>query len=282
MVSELYGKPPDSSALSRVASLLITPKGRIYAVDERTGAVHVFDANGAPQMVCAPDPGDYDGNVISPSLTVSDAGDIFVTRRDITSELPQDFLRYDSSCARIGVASLALEDVSQEWLSQPGSRRRWVLGYTRAYLVDPDDSIVRRLERTAENQWLESPDTAATAPDGAIAIVSGRHGEMRFITLYSGSGDAIVTWPAPEHLSTRGGAIAFDGEYLAVVIHSDDDKRSVKVLITDARGKALFEVPLEAAGYNATVAFVTAGGRQLWTFDGKSRIDRYVVPTQHK
>jgi hypothetical protein len=279
VVSKVLGEPPDLGKLGEIAALSVTANGRIHAVDERTGAVHVFDERGIPERVCRPDVRDYQGKLFLPSLTVSDSGDIFVSRRDLASNFRPDFLHYDPKCVRIGIESVAVEGVTQSWLSQPGTSNRWVVGYKSVYLIDARNSVLRRMDRTASNEWLQDLGPGATAPDGSVAIASsGRLANERVVTLYSPDATALRTWVAPRRASTVGGAMAFDGRYLAFVTHSDNGQRADSVVITDTQGVARFRLPLSDARYGAAVAFVNRGEAQLWVFDGASKIDSFAIP----
>ena len=55
VVDRVLGSPPDAGQLGEGSAVYVDPRGRIYAADERTGAVHVFDPAGRPLRVCRPD-----------------------------------------------------------------------------------------------------------------------------------------------------------------------------------------------------------------------------------
>jgi hypothetical protein len=281
-VDLLIGESPNPAMLGDIAALSVTAKGWIYAVDRRTGAVHVFD-KGTPHHVDRPDIGDYPGELHFASLAISDSGEVLVTRRDFSGGSPSDFLHYDSKGTRIGVESLALDQVSQTWIAQPGSSNRWVIGYTRAYLVSDRNAVLRRLDRAANGQWLDHPGPAGAAPDGSIAILSGAQripmgGEPTtpLVTIYSPAGDPVASWPAPRNASTSNGGIAYDGKRLAFVIRAGEDEKTTGILVTDTRGNALATLPLNLARYETSVFFVESGsGTELWLFDGKATIRRF-------
>ena len=79
-VEQVIGTAPDSGALQHVVGMHITNEGRIHAIDERSGSVHVFDANGQRERTCRPAVDDYDEDLSLPSITVTDVGDIYVER----------------------------------------------------------------------------------------------------------------------------------------------------------------------------------------------------------
>jgi len=183
----------------------------------------------------------------------------------------------------VGIDKVAVDEVSQAWLSQAGTTNRWLLGYRRAYLVDANANILRRLERTADGQWLETPGPASAAPDGSIAIVSGAKGDPMngtskvLVSIFSADGNPAATWPAPDDISTFNGSIAFDGERLAFLLGKHEKPSGI--LLTDKQGHPLVKSAYQSGDYIASVFFVQGReGSELWVFDGKSKVDRFAVP----
>jgi hypothetical protein len=285
-VDFVLGDKPDTAVLGDIGVLSVTSKGWIYASDERTGAVHVFNERGARQHVNNPLPGDYAGQLRSPSMTVADSGDVFITHTEVGMGTRPDFLHYDSEGKRVGIEKVSLDEVAQAWIAQPGTRRKWVLGYTRAYLADESGKIVRKIDRTADGQWVETPGPGAVSPDGSIAIVSGARGDPLsrsppkvLVSIFSKDGEPITTWPAPSGISTSEGALAFDGEKLAFVERPAGQEHAIGVLVTDKRGSVLSKSALAALQFNTAVFFVQGqDATELWLYDGKKTIDRYALP----
>jgi hypothetical protein len=287
VVDRVLGEKPNFDSLGNIAAVVVTPKGWIYAADERTGAVHVLNENGELQHVCHPNVSDYKGHLSLPSLTVADSGDVFITHSGVGEiDARPDFLHYDAQGKRVGIEKVDLDEVAQAWLSQRGTTNRWVLGYTRAYLADSNAKVLRRVERTADGQWVETPGPGSVAPDGSIALVSGAHGDPMsrtspkvLVSIFSADGNPVVTWPAPNDISTSGAGIAFDGEHLAFVQLPAGQEKPTGILVTDKAGSVLFKAPLQSAQFDAGVYFVRGReGSQLWVYDGKSSIDRYAAP----
>ena len=279
----VLGAMPNSRSLGRIGAVVVTRKGWIYASDERTGAVHVFNESGELQHVCEPDVRDYKGELSLPSLTVADSGDVFISHSDMAIAARPDFLHYDALGKRVGIDKVSVDEVSQAWLSQAGTTNRWVLGYTRAYLVDSDAKVLRPLERTADGQWLEAPGPGSVAPDGSIAVVSGAKGDPMsplpkvLVSIFAADGNPIATWPAPDNISTFNGAIAYDGQRLAFILGKHEKPSGI--LLTDKQGHALVKAAYQSADYTAAVFFVQRReGSELWVYDGKSMIDRFAIP----
>ncbi|MBD8526709.1 hypothetical protein [Pseudomarimonas arenosa] len=290
VVDRVLGRRPDAAGLDQIAALQLDADQRIYAADQRSGSVHVFDPQGQWLRTCRPDVSDFASALSLPSMTVTDAGEIYLSRQAQPSRPRNGFVHFDRDCQRVGIAAVPLEDeVSQGWYSQPGSTNRWVLGFRNAYLVDPDGSVLRQIDRTADEQWLDIPGPAGTAPDGSIAIVSGASSASALdprthpplVTVYAANGDAQVTWPAPSGLVSWAGDVAFDRQRLAFVTRHPDSASKHghpnSVVVTDSHGNALFRFspphPLRSV-----YLVPGSGSSELWIFDGKTGIERYAMP----
>jgi hypothetical protein len=287
VVDRALGERPDPEVLGEVAAIRVDGKGTIYAADRRTAAVHLFDPEGRRLRVFRPDPGDYDGQLVSASLAVSDAGDVFLSRGAREGDHAPEFLHYSPAGGRVGVESLGVDPISEDWYWQSTTGSRWVVGFENLFLVGPDGRASRTIERTAEGQWLERPAPAAVAPDGRIAVVSEARpllpedsDDERVVTIFSREGDALATWPAPEGLLPWAGA-AFDGSRFAALVRapSAGSSKGIGVVALDARGKPLFRFEPPGLGEGARPFLVPrGGGGELWLFDGRTSIDRYALP----
>jgi hypothetical protein len=178
--------------------------------------------------------------------------------------------------------SIKLDEVSQDWVAQPGGTNRWILGYENVYLVDAAGSILRRSERTADRQWWASPGPASVAADGAIAIVNGVSHEnldssVPTLTILSRSGDAVATWPTPSSLVSLDGGVAFDGRQVAFLVSAERWKPPTSVQVFDPRGKLRFRFE---PGHASAAVFLVPGDEatELWLFDGEATLHRYAMP----
>jgi hypothetical protein len=288
-VDKIVGPKPDTESLGEIAALTVGVDQTIYAVDDRTGAVHVFDKDGQRLRVLKPAVGDYTGTPYDPSLTVMEDGDVYVARKG-TGDESLDFLHYGPDGRRIGVVSLSLDDeVSQDWYAQPGGNSRLIVGYENAYRVDGKGAVLRKLERGADGQWLDKPSLTSVASNGGFAIVSGGPSARQLgnadspparVSLFSAHGDVRETWDAPEGLSFRSGAIAYDSQRLAFLVGAGDYEAATAVVITDPHGNPQFRFT-PPADHPPGRAFLirSDSGPELWLFDGKKQIDRYALPT---
>ncbi|HEX5123527.1 MAG TPA: hypothetical protein VFV97_09790 [Rhodanobacteraceae bacterium] len=282
VVQDVVGSRPEADVLGKIATLAVSGSGKIYAADERTAAVHVFDGEGKRVHVCRPDTKDYDAGLDLPSLTVADGGDVFITRHDNlgATERALDFLHYSPACTRMGVESTDVDAITQRWYAQPGSTNRWILGLDHVYLVDAKGHTVRAIERDANGHWLLQPDNAATAPDGSIALVSntpvGLGSVPANVAVYSRGGDAIVTWPYPgkSYLAS----MAYDGETVALLSGEPDSGKRPEVTLLDVRSGATRAFAPPSASDSSHIFIVARNGAaELWVSDGSTNIERYAL-----
>lgn len=276
-VDRVLGRGPDLAVLGDVAQLAVGFDRRIYAADTRTGAVHVFDETGATLHVCRPAPSDYPGRLFLPSMTISDTGAVFIARTANKFPRRPDFLRYGRDGTREGVESVPLEEVAQAWLCQAKTRNRWVLGFTRAYLVDAKGTTLRVLDRGADGRWLQHPGLAGTARDGSIAIVSSA--DPVTVNLFTSNADPIATWPAPMSFS---GPIAYDGKRIVYGTSAPGPTPTIPIRMivacsTDGTPEFRFELP---PGNQTWRPYLVPSGpdSELWLFDGVRTIHRYALP----
>lgn len=286
-VDRILGTRHDANTLGRVAAFAVTAKGASYAVDDRTGVVHAFDMSGMRTRVFRPAIDDYDGRLWLPVLAIADSGDVYVSR-DRRGDAGLSYIHYSADGSRIGLESLAVDSITQTWIAQPGTSRRWVLGYDGIHLVDASGVVIRHIERDSEGRWLTQPRPAAAAPDGSLAVLFG--GPIRqfidgrsssgygTLALYSANGDPLRSWPAPAGALPMPGAIAYDGRRLAFVVGADVGTGAA-IAITDRSGTVISRFTPDAIHPPQRVYFVDAGDSQeLWVFDGKVTVTRYAMP----
>jgi hypothetical protein len=283
VVQDVVGSRPQADVLGKIAALAVSGNGgSIYAADVRTAAVHVFDGEGKRVRVCRPDTKDYDAELNLPSLTVTDGGDVFITRHDNlgATEHALDFLHYSPACTRVGVESADVDTITQRWYAQPGSTNRWILGFDHVYLVDAQGHTVRAIERDANGRWLLQPDAAATAPDGSIALISNAPAGVislpAAVAVFSRAGDAINTWPYPGKPYLAG--IAYDGTTIALLSGDYDSAQHPEVTLLDTRTGATHAFAPSSATDDSKIFIVARNGvDELWVSDGGSKIERYAL-----
>jgi hypothetical protein len=281
MADQVLGQPPiNPDQLGPVmGSPLVSSNGSIYAIDQRTRSVHVFDDSGKHLRVIHPDA--WFLNFEFDWASVSDRGDIFLQRRssDATTHEFAHFGRNETHArieaivlkgtddssqtrvARSGNAShapIAVNSARDAWwvlLAQPGGTTRWALNHDGLYRVDATGKVLRWSNQTAQGQKLQFiHQGAAVAPDGSIAIVSEveshagdpKAGRSTVVTLFSKSGDPVATWPVPDGMIGHYGTMATDGTRIAFLQRSVEASIAsgkpgvASVVVTDLRGKPQF------------------------------------------
>jgi hypothetical protein len=274
VVDQTLGDAPDADRLGKVGAVAIDRKGRIYAVDATTAAVHVFDAEGRWLRVAKADPKDFSDRLILPHLTVSDDGDIYLSARHSGDN---GYLHFSPEAKRIGFEQLKLDDIREKWDFQPGTGHRMVLCYEAAFLVDRAGAVVRTIERGADDNWLVGPHAASFAPDGSFAILAVTSRNFRdgpvTINLYTAKGDPVrtITLPGPDRWSYP--SFAYDGKRLAVV-----GDEVVLILNADGQVEGRFTLGAGATKGSFGTPFLDASGRQLMVFDHEKTIHRFALP----
>jgi hypothetical protein len=274
--------------LGEVEQMVVRPNGWVYAMDQRTGAVHVFDDNGTRRHVCRPDVAGEDTDASFESFAVSREGEVFVKRsaRAGSVSSKDEFIRFSPDGSRIGVMATNVKESSQTWHGQPGSSNLWVAGYEDLYLVDHEGKILRQVQRLADRRWLLGPVPVAAAPDGSIAVVSvvepNAYGwatpDGWRVTIYSRDAKAVHTSRVPSDFVPVQGRLAYDGRSMAFLTESDDQGRSrYRVVLADARGvqRSMFR-PSDLDQGAALFLLDRPKGRELWLFDGEA-IRRYAL-----
>ena len=78
VIDRILGEGPQPTRLGPIAGIFSDPRGRIYAIDSRTGSIHVFDQSGNLLNVCQAKPTDFKHEILFPALTVNDKGDVYL------------------------------------------------------------------------------------------------------------------------------------------------------------------------------------------------------------
>ncbi len=213
VVERVLGESPKPAQLGRIAGITVDPQGRIYAIDSRTGSVHVFDSAGKLIHVCQTKPTDFKTEIWFPAITTNDKEDVYL---GLGEQFYPDFKR---PYAHFSADGRRLENVvlpAGECFFQPGSGVLVTLRYEDVRLIDPAGKLLRTINRRPDGNWLERPHAIALAPDGSMAILAGRsRGREVSANLYKANGDPIRTISLPEAVGTFP-RIAYDGRRLVI------------------------------------------------------------------
>lgn len=290
----VVGEPFDPDHLRSIADLAATRSGRIYALDERTHAVHVFDAEGKRLQVDSPARGDGSERTFGSAMVVSDGGDVYVRQEsghggELLINPSTSFVHFTPGGRRTGIESGDVPgDHAHQWVAQSGTANRWVLSFEAIYLVDPHGSVLLKVDKDANRQALHPVDAIGSAPDGSLAVLafpedSLRSGAVRNgesapgleLVKVSATGAIAGHWPTP--IQPYDGKMGFDGTHIAWA--KRESSTSPAILIADAHGQPLYQFKLPAKQEMSGVYLANHDGAQeLWIFDGKSTIDRYRLP----
>jgi hypothetical protein len=268
VVERVLGERPDPARLGDIAGVTVDGQGRIYAVAPRTGAVHVFGPDGQWLRVCSPSPSDVPEEISLPHVTVSNTGDVYLGLGLVGSSR---YLHFSPQGACVGVESLGLDDVKQDWYFQPNSDLRWVLGYDRVILVDRAGKVVHTVTRRPDGQWLERPENASVAADGSIAVVSRGTSGPIVVSLFSPTGVPVRSFSLPETVAWSFPRLAYDGKLVVVAGEKE-------VVVFDTTGKALQRFAPTGESGAWWTPFHAPGRREILLFDGRNTLLRYAPP----
>lgn len=279
VVDRVVGEAPTTERLDRIAAATMDRHGRLYALDEHTYCVHVFSPEGTPLFLCKPDPREIPaGRGGFPNLTISDAGEIFVSREAKSSyKASGGYLHFSAKGDCQGVARLNLDSITEEWHFQPGTGRRWVRCYYEIALADATDRVTKRIERRPDGHWLEGPDALAVASDGSMVVFDcafQNSASKPSLNVYSADGEPVKTFPTPAVLG-RYLKIAFHGEWIAATGYDGP------LALFDRKGKAVldFEAGKKLTPNRDRFLFFSPDGKELRILDAETQtIHRFAVP----
>ncbi len=272
-VDRVVGESPQINQLGSVSSVAIDGTGQIYAIDGRTGTIHVFDRAGKFRHICPATSDDFSGLTWQPAISFGAQGDVyFGPGKEIES------LSAKCPYAHFGPKGERLKSVvwtGESCLLQPASGHLVALSYRGASLTDLCGRTIRALpRRTPDNHWLTSPHIAAVANDGSFAILADQYEEgPPTINLFSATGDPICSIPLPG-LTRWSLNMAYNGLKVAVVAPEG-------LFFFDRAGVALYrcESPLPPRRDSIDDPYLLDDGKTLALFDGtKPVLYRYQLP----
>lgn len=274
IVDRILGPRPDEIGLDEIRAMTVDREGRIYAVDGRTAAVHVFGTDGVLLRTCTPEPTDFASGAGIGSITIDGEGGVYYLTDSHANRA--GYLHFSQDCRRIGFEPLRIDRVREQWLFKPGTRERWVLGYRAIHLLDEHGDTLRSIERRPDGNWIEHVQEGAVGPDGSLALIASPDGRgMRgpaVVNVYRADGEPIRSIPlVAESIFAR---VAFNG---SIVATTDSDA----VYLYDLKGgrprKA--SLPADDAPGGWWHVYFSPDGAELWLRGTTSKdIQRYRIP----
>ncbi|MCB9915968.1 MAG: hypothetical protein H6828_12635 [Planctomycetes bacterium] len=265
----VLGSPPGATGIDEPDAAWVDPLGRVLVHDDRSGAWHVFDAQGGELFVCEQGRDDFDAFVVP---TITRAGDVLVPLEEPFEPLdpPRTHRRFTAG-SRAG-AAVDLGGYAVQTLRR--GEGRWVVtsGASRMSLVRPAPAESLEVARRPGGHWLRRVAAFALAPDDArlaVLEVGAYGGDGPWLCLYDGAG-------APEReleLRHPAGSLCLSNRWAAML-----GQRSVYLydLEREALEPATFELP---EGW-WRLGF-SPDGRELWAIDlQRLRVHRYRLPTE--
>jgi hypothetical protein len=272
IVDRVLGESPKSNQLERIAGVFVDPRDRIYVVDSRTGSIHVFEPSGQFSHLCQTKPSDFSKEIMFPAVTFNSRGDVYLGLGDGTDffERKRPYLCFSDRGARLESVRLPARDCQ----FQTGTGNIVAKSYEDVSLVDATGKIMQTIRRGADGNWLERPEKVALAPNGSIAILSGKsRARALTVNLYKPNGDPVRTIPMPESIDGFP-RLAYDGRRLVVAAEAG-------LLIYDGSGSPIqrSKIPVKVPPGDYYYPYITAGGRELALFDGKTMaLHRFEMP----
>jgi hypothetical protein len=271
VVDRVLGNAPDGRQLDKIAGMAIDRQGQIYAVESRTGSIHVFDADGKLQHICETKPTDFKVELWDATVNVRNGGDVYLGLANGA------FAHFSKNGTRLKDEVPPSTESANGCLFQPGTDRIVAIGFHNVSLLERAGKVVRTIQRRPDGNWLARIGEVALAPDGSLAILAEtldrRQNVPPALCLYRSSGDPICTIILPKDagILTR---LAYDGRSVVVTVDHG-------VIIYDGTGTPLQRSTYEAQGEKNLYyhPYILPGGRSFALFDGKNpMLRRYELP----
>lgn len=255
VVDFVLGPQPNAEALTKIAGITVSQTGEIYAADERTACVHIFNSNGARLRVLKSAVDDFKERLSLPKIAVAPKGDVYLSdwlaRR-------RGFIHFDMNGTRISVKDFGIDSVHADLYPRMDGSFVF-LAYRDAYLLSNDGKPTRKISRRADGNWLVYAREGSVAKDGSFAIVSGAgfySSEPWPATIFSPEGQAVKTIVMPEACRY----LVWTGRML--VTRTDDALVGIDPATTQPWRSML------AAEWKDAEIFAPFGGKELWLVDG--------------
>lgn len=263
VVVDSIGPSAGVHRLGEVAAWAVDSDERIYAVDRRSGGVHVFDSKGMDLRTCSPLPGQIADALYDPSLSVSIDGRVLLRTSEALSET-EAFLEFSPTCA------LTTREVSARSLFwAPSAGGLWAQRFRELALLDAQGKEKLRINRRPDGRWLSMIYHAVIADDGSLAIATGARKddgrESWALNVFDADGKprSIAFLPS----SIDSGTFAFDGRRVVAW-----DAGRLRIMDVAGRTMALLAAPKDIQAIRKMPILLSRNGREAWVLDGERRV----------
>ncbi|MBS1726163.1 MAG: hypothetical protein JST51_05530 [Armatimonadetes bacterium] len=164
---QTIGNAPRLRGLGKIESLKVNFDGRIYALDEVTNGVHVFDAHGKPLFVANPKPSEFDDTPNYARLAVAPSGDIYVSGNNGVGDI-----HFSPTGQRLKNTIERQRHRHEEEFGIP-YRLKPTWHWWNCFLLDESGKTQATLRRWPDLTWMEE-GPSAMAPDGQLMAYGGR------------------------------------------------------------------------------------------------------------
>jgi hypothetical protein len=271
IVGGTLGDPVVPTRLSRAINAQVDASARLHALDNTTGVVHVFDSDGQALWTCAPSlPAGPNGASVIDALTAPD-GSVWV-QDDPNTWRATRFVHCDREGRRVGVVDTPTAPTARQG---PG-RRSWTVDSRDLVLTGATGTILQRIERRPDRNWLETLHENRMAPDGALAVVSSAVpfsmlpvGEAWTVNLYAPDARPVRTLEMPGNFYAR--LCAYQGQELFF-------RKDEEVFVLDDEGHPRQRLHLAGLREEAIV-LLNPTATEIWVLDGaRNVLRRFVRP----
>ena len=276
VVDHTLGEEPSDASIRKLHGAEIDNRGRVYLLNERTGAIHVFDRDGKRMHLCKPSPDDFTDLTSSYyRMSIGPRGETYL------SDSQNRYLCFSPVGQCLGFSDLGMGPTTGRPLFHPHTSKRWVLDPHIVYLTDNDGQLLGSIASRADGKPMDRRYNVAVAPDGALAIVAGEslQGKEEALTLnlYANNAEPVKTIPMP--VTGRPWRLAYGGRYVSMNTWFDNcpyflDLENEKWSVLPCPGTD--DEPAEWLG--GWMPFFVDDGKEVWLFRFKDRrIERYAT-----
>lgn len=194
VVDKILGEPPAAGRLGSIEQVVADRYGRLYALDGKTGVIHVFDSSGLPLRTCEPAAADLPGRLSWASLAASDEGHVYLNPGDDSRDR---YMHFDSDGKRRDDWRFQGDESRRELIGSLGNDRLLMLAYDKIYIVDGSGKAIRTIAKQPDGRWLGHLQSASVAPDGSFAVFVHHGGSFDAdscaVNIYTAAGEPIRT-----------------------------------------------------------------------------------------